>query len=262
MKGHAARGFTGSGGARTLRAEIPMKALVLCGGRGTRLRPYTTVIPKPLMPIGDYPILEILLQQLRAAGVRDVVLAIGYMGQLFRAFFENGARLGLNIEYVAEERPLGTAGAVASSLELLGDDFLVTNGDLLTTLDFAALFAAHVASNDAATIGLFPREVKIDFGVIETGATGELARYNEKPTYHFDVSMGVNMLKRAAVREFIKPNEYLDMPDLLMRLVKAGHRVGTHRAACSWLDIGRMDDYQAAVDLFEQRKSDFLPHSS
>jgi NDP-sugar pyrophosphorylase family protein len=236
-----------------------MKALVLCGGRGTRLRPYTTVIPKPLMPIGDYPILEILLQQLRAAGVRDVVLAIGYMGQLFRAFFEDGARLGLNIQYVTEDRPLGTAGAVAGSLELLGEDFLVTNGDLLTTLDFGALFRAHVESAHAATIGLFPREVKIDFGVIETGESGELVRYKEKPTYHFDVSMGVNMLKRSIVTQFIKPNEHLDMPDLMMRLVAAGHRVGTFRAECSWLDIGRLDDYQTAVDLFEQRKNDFLP---
>jgi NDP-sugar pyrophosphorylase family protein len=236
-----------------------MKALVLCGGRGTRLRPYTTVIPKPLMPIGDYPILEVLLQQLHAAGVREVVLAINYMGQLFRAFFEDGARLGLKVSYVTEDKPLGTAGAVASSLDLLGDDFLVTNGDLLTTLDFGALFAAHQAGTDAATIGLFSREVKIDFGVIETGAGGELALYREKPTYHFDVSMGVNVLKRTVVAQFIRQNEYLDMPDLMMRLVQAGHRVGTFRADCSWLDIGRMDDYQAAVDLFEQRKHDFLP---
>jgi|SRR6188768_1727689 len=236
-----------------------MKALVLCGGRGTRLRPYTTVIPKPLMPIGDYPILEILLRQLHAAGVRDVVLAIGYMGQLFRAFFEDGARLGLNIQYVTEDKPLGTAGAVASSLELLGDDFLVTNGDLLTTLDFAALFAAHVSNPNAATIGLFPREVKIDFGVIETGPAGELKSYTEKPTYHFDVSMGVNVLKRSVVSRFIEQGEYLDMPNLMIRLVEAGHRVGTYRADCSWLDIGRVDDYQAAVELFEARKADFLP---
>ncbi len=236
-----------------------MKALVLCGGRGTRLKPCTTVIPKPLMPIGDYPILEILLRQLHRAGVREVVLAIGYMGQLFRAFFEDGARLGLTIHYVTEEKPLGTAGAVASSLELLGDDFLVTNGDLLTTLDFGGLFRAHVESTNAATIGLFPRQVKIDFGVIETGERGELLRYTEKPTYNFDVSMGVNVLKRAVVSQFIRQNEYLDMPDLLMRLVQAGHRVGTLRTDCSWLDIGRVDDYQTAIELFDQRRDDFLP---
>ena len=211
------------------------------------------------MPIGDYPILEILLRQLHRAGVREVVLAIGYMGQLFRAFFEDGARLGLSIRYVTEEKPLGTAGAVASSLEHLGDDFLVTNGDLLTTLDFGGLFRAHVESSNAATIGLFPRQVKVDFGVIETGDSGELVRYIEKPTYDFHVSMGVNVLKRAVVSQFIRQNEYLDMPDLLMRLVRAGHPFGTLRTDCSWLDIGRVDDYQTAVELFEQRRDDFLP---
>jgi NDP-sugar pyrophosphorylase family protein len=236
-----------------------MKALVLCGGVGTRLRPYTTVIPKPLMPIGDLPILEILLRQLRAAGVREVVLAIGYKGQIFRAFFEDGARLGLTIHYATEEKPLGTAGAVAGSLHLLDEDFLVLNGDLLTTLNFAELFRSHKSSTNAATIGLFPREVKIDFGVIETNPKGQLVKYIEKPTYRFDVSMGINVLRKSAVSGYIKPDEYLDMPNLMLRLVEAGHTVGTFRADCVWLDIGRVDDYQTAVEMFEQRKSDFLP---
>lgn len=239
-----------------------MKALVLCGGRGTRLRPYTTVIPKPLMPVGDLPILEILLRQLHAAGVREVVLAIGYMGQLFQAFFADGERLGLRIHYSLEERPLGTAGAAASCLDLLGDDFLVTNGDLLTTLDFGGMFAAHRDSGNAATIGLHTREVKIDFGVVETGPSGELVRYDEKPSFRFDVSMGVNVLKRSVVAQHVQPNQYLDMPDLLMRLVGAGHRVGSYRSDCIWLDIGRIDDYQAAGELFEERKADFLPPAS
>ncbi len=236
-----------------------MKALRSLRRSGTRLKPYdgdpeAIDADRGLSDPGD-------LAASARAGVREVVLAIGYMGQL-SAFFEDGARLGLNIHYVTEDKPLGTAGAVASSLALLGDDFLVTNGDLLTTLDFAALFRGHVASTNAATIGLFPRQVKIDFGVISTGEQGELVRYMEKPTYNFDVSMGVNVLKRAVVNQFIRQNEYLDMPDLLMRLVRAGHTVGTSRSECSWLDIGRVDDYQTAIELFEQRQGDFLPETS
>jgi NDP-sugar pyrophosphorylase family protein len=238
---------------------MTMKALVLCGGKGTRLRPYTTVLPKPLMPVGDYPILEILLRQLRKAGVEDVVLAVGYMSQLFRAFFEDGARLGLNIEYSFEDRPLGTAGALASVIDRLGDNFLVTNGDLLTTLDYGVMLDAHRASGAAATIGLYRREVKIDFGVVETNDAGELVEYREKPVYRFDVSMGVNCLRTDVVKQYIVENEYLDMPDLMTRLSRNGHLVRGYRSDCFWLDIGRVDDYQQALEIFDERRAEFLP---
>jgi len=236
-----------------------MKALVLCGGRGTRLQPYTTVIPKPLMPVGDYPILEILLRQLRKAGVDEVILAVGYMSHLFRAFFEDGNRLGIRIRYSFDERALGTAGAVASVVDDLGESFLVTNGDLLTTLDFRAMFQSHRASGAAATIGLYTREVKIDFGVVEMNDRGELREYREKPVYKFDVSMGVNCLRKDVVKNYIVKNEYLDMPDLMMRLVKHGYKVDSFRSDCFWLDIGRLDDYQRASEIFDDRRNEFLP---
>jgi NDP-mannose synthase len=236
-----------------------MQALILAGGKGTRLRPYTTVFPKPLMPVGDMPILEIILRQLKRAGVEEIILACGYMGQMFQAFFQDGARLGLKIDYSYENEPLGTAGPVALALDRMKGNFLVMNGDLLTTLDYRKLYDAHGASGAAATIGLYSREVKIDFGVVQADAAGDLASYTEKPVYHFDVSMGVNVLDPAVVRPFLKAGEYLDIPQLMMNLRAAGKRVHCFRSPCYWLDIGRIDDYQTANEIFESRKAEFLP---
>jgi NDP-sugar pyrophosphorylase family protein len=236
-----------------------MQAIILAGGKGTRLRPYTTVIPKPLMPVGDMPILEIILRQLKRAGVEEIILACGYMGQMFQAFFQDGARFGLRIDYSYEEKALGTAGPVALALDRMKGDFLVMNGDLLTTLDYRKLYDAHGASGAAATIGLYTREVKIDFGVVEPDAAGNLARYTEKPVYKFDVSMGVNVMSPEKVRPFLTAGEHLDIPQLMMKLRDAGQRVQCYRSPCYWLDIGRLDDYQTANEIFENRKSEFLP---
>ena len=236
-----------------------MKALILAGGRGARLQPYTNVIPKPLMPVGDYPIAEILLRQLRLAGVNHVFLAVGYMRELLQSFFGDGSRLGMRIDYSFEDHPLGTAGPIAAVIDQLGENFIVTNGDLLTTLDFRAMYDEHLASGAAATIGLYRREVKIDFGVVDFKESGELERYREKPVFDFEVSMGVNILRAAAVKPFLKVGEYLDIPDLMQQLVSAGQSVRGFRSDCYWLDIGRVDDYKIATEVFEQRMDEFLP---
>ena len=172
-----------------------MQALILAGGKGTRLRPYTTVLPKPLMPIGDYPVLEIILRQLKRAGINEIILAVGYMSQLFQAFFQDGERYGLRISYSFEDQPLGTAGPIALALEQLDDDFLVMNGDLLTTLNYQNLLSFHKSKRAAATIGLYQREVKVDFGVIKSDEENRLVQYVEKPIYNFSVSMGVNAIR-------------------------------------------------------------------
>lgn len=237
-----------------------MQALILAGGRGTRLHPYTTVLPKPLMPVGDYPILEIILRQLKGAGITDVILAVGYLSQLLEAFFQKGERLGLNISYSFEERALGTAGPIALAMEQLEDDFLVMNGDLMTTLKYQNLIAFHQDKGAAATIGIYQRDVKVDFGVLETDAQGKLVRYVEKPTYHFDVSMGVNVLNKNAIQPYLKVGEYLDIPDLMRKLCQDGHPVHCYRESCYWLDIGRMDDYRTATEIFESRQAEFLPN--
>ena len=236
-----------------------MQALILAGGKGTRLHPYTSVLPKPLMPVGDYPILEIILRQMKKAGVNEVILAVGYMRQLFQAFFENGARYGLKITYSFEEKPLGTAGPIRLAFDQLEDDFLVVNGDLLTTLHFDHLFSFHKEMKAAATLGLYRREVKIDFGVIESNAENRLVRYVEKPTYQFEVSMGVNVFNKKAVDPYLPPGEYLDIPDLMVKLLNEGRAVYCYHEPCYWLDIGRMEDYQIANEVLESNKSEFVP---
>jgi NDP-sugar pyrophosphorylase family protein len=236
-----------------------MQALILAGGKGTRLHPYTSVLPKPLMPVGDYPILEIILRQLKKAGVNEVILAVGYMSQLFQAFFENGARYGLKMTYSFEEKPLGTAGPIAIAFDRLEDDFMVMNGDLLTTLHFERLFLFHKEMKAAATIGLYRREVKIDFGVVESNAEKRLVRYIEKPTYQFEVSMGVYAFNKEVVGRYLTMGEYLDFPDLMVKLLNDGRAVYCYQEPCYWLDIGRMEDYQIATEVLESNKTEFLP---
>ncbi|MGI8820639.1 MAG: sugar phosphate nucleotidyltransferase [Chthoniobacterales bacterium] len=235
-----------------------MQALILAGGKGTRLLPYTAVIPKPLMPVGDMPILEIVLRQLKHSGFDRVILAVGYMSQLFQAFFADGARLGLHIEYSFEEAPLGTAGPLSLCLDQLDDDVLVMNGDLLTTLDYGKLFAFHRERGAAATIGTYEREVPIDFGVVET-AGEKLSRYIEKPVYRFDVSMGINVINVKAAGPFLTPGQRQDIPELMTKLSQNGQTVFCYQAPCYWLDIGRVSDYQTASETFEARKAEFLP---
>jgi len=224
-----------------------MRAVILAGGQGTRLRPYTTVLPKPLMPVGDMPILEIVLRQLKRAGFSQVTLAVSYLGELIQAYCGDGSRFGLRIDYSRELQSLSTAGPLRL-IPGLDDTFLVMNGDLLTTLDYRKLFEHHRASGAAATIAMHRRSVKIDFGVVETGAGGELERYIEKPEYHYSVSMGINILEPVA----------LGMPDLMLRLKAAGHRVATYEAPCRWLDIGRVDDYAKAQEEFAENAEIFL----
>ncbi|MDY0039658.1 MAG: sugar phosphate nucleotidyltransferase [Desulforhabdus sp.] len=236
-----------------------MQAIILAGGKGRRLQPYTTVIPKPLMPIGDYPILDIILKQLKRAGVSEVILAVGHMSHLFQAFFQDGRQYGLEIVYSFEKKALGTAGPIALAMDRLRDNFLVMNGDLLTTLNFANLYKQHMAMRSAATVGMYPRQVKIDFGVVEVDGSNRLVRYIEKPTYDFSVSMGINAFNKEWVKPFLIPGEYLDIPDLLMKMQQEGLVVQCYSEACYWLDIGRIDDYHTANEIFEAKRAEFLP---
>ncbi len=203
-----------------------MQAVIMAGGRGTRLGPYTALFPKPLAPLGDeMPVLELLLRQLKNAGVTEVILAVNHLHHLLRAFFGNGEQLGLSIRYSLEDKPLGTAGPLAAVIEGLDETFFVANGDLLTTLDFADMRLFHRDTGADVTIASHKREVKIDFGLLETDSGMWLQNYLEKPSYSHLVSMGLYVMRRDAVAPHVEIGKYLDIPDLLRAMVAAGKRI-------------------------------------
>lgn len=240
------------------RSAVVTQAVIMAGGKGTRLYPYSALFPKPLMPLGDMPILELLLRRLQRAGITDVILAVNHLGHLIKAFFGDGSQLGLRIRYTNEDKPLGTAGALGNVLDELNDTFIVSNGDLLTSMDIGAMARQHVEMGCDASIGVFERENKIDFGLIEFDSDNRLSAYREKPTSLYYVSMGVYVLRRDAIRPCITQGEYLDMPSLLLKMRDADADVRCYYDGGMWLDIGRPDDFALAQNLFAQDRSLFL----
>lgn len=231
-----------------------MRAVILAGGKGRRLHPYTTVIPKPLMPVGDRPILEIILRQLRQNGVSRVTMAVGYLAELVEAYFRDGAKHQIYIDYSVEDKPLGTIGAL-SLIDGLDETFLVMNGDVLTNLDYRKLVESHRESKALATIAAYHKEVNSDLGILEMDDHFHLKGYKEKPTFRHDVSMGIYVFE-PKILGFIKPNEYLDFPDLVLSLIHAGEKVMAFPFEGFWLDIGRHEDYLQAQEQFEKFKGD------
>lgn len=238
--------------------EAVTQAVIMAGGKGTRLHPYSALLPKPLMPLGDMPVLELLLRQMRQAGITDVLVAVNHLRHLIEAFFGDGRQFGLRIQYVSEDKPLGTAGALGNMLDQLNENFLVSNGDLLTTVDLGAMARQHIETGADASIGVFQRENKIDFGLIEFDSEKRLSAYREKPKTLYFVSMGLYALRREAVRPLIPPNEYLDMPTLMLALRDAQRDVRCFHDDGMWLDIGRPDDFAMAQDIFEKHRDWFL----
>ncbi len=234
-----------------------MKAVILAGGKGTCLAPYTNILPKPLMPIGDMPIMELLLWQMRKAGVDDVVLTVGHLSELLRTFFKNGEKWGVNISYSYEEDPLGTAGPL-SLITGLDETFFVTNGDVMTTLDLSDLLAFHKEQGGVATVAVHKRQVKINLGVVQMDGGNDIAGYIEKPTYDYTVSMGIYVFE-PHVLEHIPYNEYLDFPNLVLKLIAAGEKVVAYPFDGYWKDLGYADDYEQATQDFIQMRSQFLP---
>lgn len=227
-----------------------MRAVILAGGKGRRLRPYTAVFPKPLVPLGDRPVLEIVIRQLKDAGVERITVAVGHLAGLIEAYFGDGRRFGIPIEYSIEREPLGTAGPLGIIPDL-DEDFLVMNGDVLTDLDFAAFFRAHTAAGSIATIAVYEKPVEITLGVLKLDESASVVEYQEKPTVHFPVSTGIYCF-RPDVLQHLEPGTRLDLPDLIRILVSSGHRVAGHCFQGTWLDIGRPEDYEAALDECER----------
>lgn len=233
-----------------------MQAVIFAGGKGERLRPYTAMLPKPLLPIGDLPILEVVLRQLRRSGFTRVTLAVSYLAELVERLCGDGSRFGLDVRYSRESAPLSTAGPL-KLVDGLDEAFLAMNGDVLTTIDYRALLDFHRAQRAAATIATHRRKVKVDLGVLEIDPDGSLIDYVEKPEFEYRVSMGVYALE-PRVRDYIGAGEAVDMPTLLRRLRDAGERVLTYESNGLWLHIAQRDDYEEALAVFEQHRAEFL----
>lgn len=235
-----------------------MRAFVLAGGRGSRLYPFTTVIPKPLVPVGKMPILEIVLRQLKGQGFERVTVSVGYLAALIESYFGDGSSCGLELDYVREDEPLGTAGALSLLTDLEDDRILVANGDILTDLDFGVVTREHDPA-DGATICANQRTVSIEFGVLRQNLQGCLESYDEKPSLSYEVSMGVNVISAWALDKYVRSDQRLDMPDLMRALIADGHAVRVRSTDAYWLDMGRMADLETATEVFTSDPARFLP---
>jgi len=228
-----------------------MRAVILAGGKGTRLRPFTTLIPKPLVPLGGrYSILEIILMQLARAGFTHVTLAVNHLSNLVMAYFGDGSRWGLKLDYSIEEEPLSTIGPL-TLIKDLPDHFLVMNGDVLCDLDYRSFMRAHVDQGSDVTVSSYRREVKIDFGVIDYDKDHKLKGFREKPTYSFEVSMGIYCIRRSVVDKLPRGVAY-GFDNLMLDGMEEGADIWIRPYSGFWLDIGRPDDYQYADEHFDE----------
>jgi NDP-sugar pyrophosphorylase family protein len=238
-------------------AAYGLRAIILAGGKGTRLLPFTVSFPKPLMPIGDTPVLEVLINRLIRCGITDITLTLGHLAELVKSYFDHRHKLSeqVSLRYVVEDEPTGTAGSLAL-VPRLDRTFLVMNGDLLTNLDFNDLVQFHRAQDAILTIATHGRQVKIDLGVLEFDAQKRITNYLEKPESTYHVSMGIYVYE-PRVLKYIKRGQYLDFPDLVLQLMREGEKVSAYPSDCLWLDIGRPDDYARAQELFSEKKETF-----
>jgi NDP-mannose synthase len=236
-----------------------MQAVIMAGGRGTRLAPYTTVLPKPLMPLSDRPIIDVILRQLVLADVEAVKISVGHLGGLIESWIRHESRYGVPISFFYEDELLGTAGALGNMP--LDDTFLAMNGDILTTLSFDDLVRHHSRSGAIATMAVKERTVPVEYGVVHADERGRIVRLEEKPKLRYTVSMGVYAFE-PAIRDYIGPGERIDFPDLLLRAIDAGNEVATYRFEGYWRDIGNHDDYEAAIADFANDAERFIGSST
>ena len=230
-----------------------MKAVILAGGKSTRLRPFTTNFPKPLMPIGQRPILEIVIERLKHFGITEIIISTGYLADMIRLFFLDGSKLGVRITYSNEDQPLGTAGPLNLVRDQLDETFLLMNGDVLTDLDFSEFFAFHRENKGHATIMLSNRVFATDFGVIDIDHQGRFQSWREKPKFEYLVSAGTYLFEPGTLD--VLPREgYIDVPTFILELQKKDYTVLGYVHKGYWLDIGKPGDYEKACIDYENNK--------
>lgn len=232
------------------------KVILQAGGKGTRLYPYTKVLPKPLMPVGGMPILEVVIRQLAAAGFRDLTISIGYLGEMIRLCCGDGSRWGVKISYLPEDQPLGTIGPVRR-LAGLTRPFLVMNGDLLTDLDFAEFYRWHCQGGAPLSIATYQKPVSISLGVLETDERQRVVGFREKPTLRFPCSMGVYAMNPELL-ELIPENQPFGFDQLMAVMLEQGWEARSFPFAGTWMDIGRPEDFHEACEVFEREPERFL----
>ena len=232
------------------------RAIILAGGKGTRLRPYTVVLPKPLMPIGDYPILEVIVRQLIYNGFNRITMAVNHQADLIKAFFGDGTKWGVKIDYSLENKSLSTM-APLKLIKDLPDNFLVMNGDVLTDLDYNDFYKFHVNNNNIFTISAYQREIKSEFGVLKIDNNNTLVGIEENPIQKHDVSMRIYMVSKK-VLDYIPQDTFYGFDHLMVDLIKDNQNPKIRIFNGYWLDIGRPDDYRQAIDEFEKLKYRFL----
>ena len=228
-----------------------MKAVLLAGGKGRRLKPFTTTIPKPLFPIGEKPILQIIIEQLKEFGVDEYIISLGYLGELIKAFLGDGEKYNTKISYVTEETPLGTAGAI-SLLPELNDDYIFMNGDILSTIDFTEAYNEHKKSKALMTICTFEKTTKSSLGVLELSINGEVQDYLEKPELKQIVSSGIYILN-PGIKDYIPKNTKYDLPDLVKSLINKKKKINTYAIKGDWFDIGTPSDLEKAEQYLSKK---------
>lgn len=232
------------------------RAVILAGGKGTRLRPYTVVLPKPLMPVGEFPILEVIVRQLARHGFDHITMAVNHQAEIIRAFFQDGEKWGVKIDYSLEDRPLSTMAPLRLVRDL-PENFLIMNGDILTDLNYSHLFDEHVGNGNIFTISAYRREQKVDYGVLTINDGNRLTGFKEKPRIEYLVSMGVYVASRR-ILDFIPKDKSYGFDNLMLGLIAAKNPAAVRTFGGYWLDIGRPDDYAQAIEEFEQMRPRFL----
>ena len=232
------------------------RAVILAGGLGTRLRPYTVVLPKPLMPVGEYSILEVIIKQLVKYKFDHITLAVNHQAEIIKALFKEGQRWGIKIDYSQEEKRLGTMGPL-KLIKDLPDNFLIMNGDVLTDLNFENFYIDHCVNNRNFTISSKSREEKIDYGVLEIDKNSLLNDFKEKPSVTYQISMGIYMMNKN-ILSFVHDDLYYGFDNLILDLLNAKTDIKVENHKGYWLDIGKPDDYIRATEEFEAKRSIFL----
>lgn len=237
---------------RFLKSYLPIDAIIMAGGRGTRLKPLTNNTPKPLLKVAGKPIIEHNIDRLISFGIDDIWLSINYLGGQLKEYFEDGQSKGVQINYVTEDKPLGTVGAVRAIKNLKHDTILITNSDILTNLDYEDFYKNFIQSKADLSVVTIPYEVLIPYAVLETDK-GSVKSFKEKPTYTYYSNGGIYLIKKELL-DLIPENEFYNATDLMEELIKRGKKVNSYPLRGYWLDIGKHEDYNKAQEDYKHIK--------